>query len=95
MRFWLSGPQILNGLVFITAFALCGVTNAKADQLPKFSQSRRASIIVGRQDASTYLILMRIHTAPGCAKARNRAPISLAITGLSRGVAEQIAEPAQ
>lgn len=38
MRFWLSGPRILNGLVFIAAFALCGVTNAKADQLPKFSQ---------------------------------------------------------
>jgi hypothetical protein len=38
MRYWLSGPRILNGLVFITAFALCGVTNAKADQLPKFSQ---------------------------------------------------------
>ena len=38
MRLWLSGPRILNGLVFITAFALCGVTNAKADQLPKFSQ---------------------------------------------------------
>jgi hypothetical protein len=38
MRFWLCGPPVLNGLVFITAVALCGVTNAKADQLPKFSQ---------------------------------------------------------
>ena len=38
MKLWLCGPPVLNGLVFITAFALCGVTNAKADQLPKFSQ---------------------------------------------------------
>jgi hypothetical protein len=38
MIFWLCGPPVLNGLVFITAVALCGVTNAKADQLPKFSQ---------------------------------------------------------
>ena len=38
MKLWLCGPPVLNGLVFITAFALCNVTNAKADQLPKFSQ---------------------------------------------------------
>jgi hypothetical protein len=38
MRFWLCGPPVLSGLVFITVFVLCGVANAKADQLPKFSQ---------------------------------------------------------
>jgi hypothetical protein len=36
MRFWLCGPLVLSGL--ITGFALCGVANSKAGQLPKFSQ---------------------------------------------------------